>query len=149
MSLVPSLRAGDKNTVLLRPEIREFVENVSGETVSDTFNTDLNDDSLSDKFVGVTCGTGGCEYHCFLRHSGENYAYIGNLLLNKDGFEILKTKHNGINDILAYWHLSGSEGELIRFEYDGHNFKRKSTIKGSSELFNLLQPSVCRPELDD
>ena len=57
------------------------------------------------------------------------------------GFEILKTSHNGINDILAYIKSNVAEGSLVRYEHDGKTYIVKMQVKSQKEAFELIRPS--------
>lgn len=131
-----------KGTFNSESDILDFVKKSTFEVISDTFSLDLNDDSIPDKLIGITCGTGGCVYYCFLRNLTNSYNFIGTLSIHRLGFEILKTKHFGLNDILSYWHMNAGEGVLSRIEYNGNEYKLKYHTTVSSELFNLFEPNI-------
>ena len=123
-------------------ELREFVESISLETISDEFEVDLNDDNKPEKLIGVTCGNGGCEYYCFKNLDAQKYKFIGTIWLHRMGFEVLKTNHNGFNDILSYWHSNAAEGILKRDEFDGKEYRNTVSINIESKLFNILRTTV-------
>lgn len=89
----------------------------------------MNDDSNTEKLIGVTCGNGGCVYYCFQNMSNHKYKFINTIFINRGGFEVLKTKRNGFNDILCYLHSNVSEGTLARYEFNGEEYKTKISIK--------------------
>ena len=117
----------------------------SCEKAKDEFEIDLNDDGMPEYFIGVLCGNGGCEYHCFENIDDQKFKYIGPIFLQRGGFEILKTKHHRFSDILSYSHTSATTGTLTRYEFDGHQYRvRYGPKEVSSSFFELLRPATVK-----
>jgi hypothetical protein len=109
-------------------KLESFVVSQSGEQVSQSLEIDLNSDGENDKLIGVTCGNAGCNYYVFIKTGGNSYIHKGSIFLNAMGFEILKTSHRGINDILAYIRSNVNEGALVRYEHDGRTYIVKTQL---------------------
>jgi hypothetical protein len=94
-------------------------------------------------FVAATeeCGNSGCPFYIFKKMQGTSYKYLTNLFLDRGGFQFLKTKHHGLNDILSYSHLSAAEGTLGWYEFDGNNYQeRESKVIPSSDFNSRITP---------
>jgi hypothetical protein len=125
-----------------RKDLREFVNSICHEPIDDEFEVDLNEDGRPERLLGVACGNGGCQYNCFMSLGEERFKFIGSLLINRGGFEVLKTKHEGVHDILSYWHTSAESGSLTRYEFDGKEYGVKKRIDNvNSIFFELLRPT--------
>jgi hypothetical protein len=125
-----------------RKDLREFVSSICHEPIDDEFEVDLNDDGRPERLMGVTCGNGGCQYNCFMNLGEERFKFIGSLFINRRGFEVLRTKHGGVHDILGYWHTSAESGSLTRYEFDGEKYGVKKRIDNvSPSFFELLRPT--------
>lgn len=122
-------------------ELESFVVSQSSEVVSHSFEIDLNSDGENDKLIGVTCGNAGCCYYVFVRTDSKSYSYKGTVHLHSNGFEILRTSHNGMNDLLAYWRLGADGGYIVRYEHDGSIYKETVRANVTSRAFQLLRPS--------
>lgn len=98
-------------------------------------------------FVAATenCGNAGCDFYIFKKAQGKSYQYLPNLFLDCGGFQFLKTKHHGLNDILSYSHLSAAEGTLVRQEFDGKNYQTRENkvIPGSDFSSRITTPEPC------
>jgi hypothetical protein len=98
-------------------------------------------------FVAATedCGNAGCDFYIFKKAQGKSYLYLTNLFLDCGGFQFLKTKHHGLNDMLSYSHLSAAEGTLLREEFDGKNYQtRESKVIPSSDFSSKIStPEPC------
>jgi hypothetical protein len=94
-------------------------------------------------FIAATdeCGNAGCHFYVFKKAQGTSYKYLTNVFLDRGGFQFLKTKHHGLNDILFYSHLSAAEGTLGRYEFDGKNYQeRTSEVIPSSDFNSRITP---------
>jgi hypothetical protein len=94
-------------------------------------------------FIGSreSCGNAGCEYYIFKKTDAKSYTFVTTIFLHRVGFQFLKTKHHGFNDILSYHHMSASEGELAHFEFDGKQYEEgESEIIQSSEFDSRIKP---------
>jgi hypothetical protein len=92
-------------------------------------------------FVAATenCGNAGCDFYVFKKAQGKSYEFLTKVFLNHGGFQFLKTKHHGLNDILSYSHLSAAEGTLVRDEFDGTNYQeRESEVIPSSDFSSRI-----------
>ena len=119
------------------------IRQIVGTSISHELSADLNDDDTDDRLIAAgSCGNAGCTYFCFVKLSQDQYRYIGTVFLHRLGFEVLKTKHNGMSDLLSYSRLNASEGSLLRHEFNGSEYEVTTTASGSSELFNLLRSNV-------
>jgi len=128
---------------LSKSELRNFVISVSGETIGDEFEVDLNDDDKPEYLIGDLCGNGGCQYHIFKNLSNGKYQYVGATFIQRGGFEVLKTMHNGFNDILGYSHSSARTGSLTRYEFTRGKYDSTVSLQEvSSDLYKLLRPSI-------
>jgi len=133
-----------------RKNLRAFVHSITSENINDEFEADLNDDGRTEHLVGVLCGNGGCQYYCFENIEGQKFRFIGLLFIQHGGFEVLKTKHHGFNDILSYSHSSAGSGSLTRYEFDGEQYQAKTYIKEvSSNFFELLRPTAIQQKGQD
>jgi len=133
-----------------RKDLRAFVHSVTSENINDEFETDLNDDGRPEHLIGVLCGNGGCQYYCFENIEGQKFRLIGLLFIQRGGFEVLKAKHHGFNDILNYSHSSAGSGSLTRYEFDGQQYQAKTWIKEvSSNFFELLRPTAIQQKGQD
>lgn len=134
------------NVVRVMEEVRvsldeSEIERVVNESISHELLIDLNGDGIQDRMIASTdCGNAGCTYYCFLADRAE-YRFIGSLFLHRLGFEVMKTKHNGVMDILAYARGSAFDGALIRYEFNGTQYVIASTVEGNSGLFELIRPT--------
>jgi len=123
-------------------DLHGFVRSVTSENIDDQFEIDLNDDGKLECLIGVLCGNGGCQYYCFENMGNQKFRSIGSLFIQRGGFEVLKTKHHGFNDILNYSHSSAKSGSLTRYEFDGRQYQAKTCLKEvSSSFFQLLRPT--------
>jgi hypothetical protein len=92
-------------------------------------------------FVAATedCGNAGCNFYVFKKTQGKSYQYLTKIFLNHNGFQFLKTRHHGLNDILFYAHDSAAQGTLVRYEYDGKNYEeRESEVISSSDFSSRI-----------
>jgi hypothetical protein len=80
-------------------------------------------------------GNAGNSYSVFL-NNGAAYKYAGEIFLHDQAFEVLKTKHFGVNDILAYLRDGADSGVLVTYEYDGKQFLSKTTVKIKADEFD-------------
>ena len=121
---------------LNKSELRNFVNSVSGETIGDEFEVDLNGDEKPEYLIGDLCGNGGCQYHIFKNLSNGKYQYIGVTFLQRGQFEVLKTMHNGFSDILGFNHSSATTASLSRSEFNG--IKYVTTVSFQEVSYDLL-----------
>jgi hypothetical protein len=144
--VAPSFARGNEKingSNLSKSELRNFVNSVSGETIGDEFEIDLTNDGIPEYLIGDLCGNGGCQYHIFKNMSNGRYQYVGATSLQRGSFEVLKTMHNGFNDILGYSHGSARSGSLTRYEFNGEQYNTTVSFQEvSSEYFKLLRPNI-------
>ena len=85
-----------------------------------------------------TCGNAGCDYYIFRKSQNNSYEYLTTTFMNS-GFQFLKTKHHGMNDMLSCFHVDASECSLIRYEFDGTTYQERSREPiASSELYSRM-----------
>jgi hypothetical protein len=92
-------------------------------------------------FLAATedCGNAGCDFYVLKKAQGESYQYLTKVFLNHNGFQFLKTKHHGLDDILFYAHVSAAQGTLVRYEFDGKsNQERESEVIPSSDFSSRI-----------
>lgn len=119
------------------------IQQIVGTSISHELSADLNDDDTDDRLIAAgACGNAGCTYFCFIKLSEDQYRYIGTVFLHRLGFEVLKTKHNGMSDLLSYSRRNAAEGSLLRHEFNGSEYEVTATASGNSGLFNLLRSNV-------
>lgn len=119
------------------------VQRIAGSDVAHELSVDLNDDRVADRLIASTdCGNAGCTYFCFVRLGDNEYRFVGQIFLHRLGFEVLKTEHNGLSDILSYSRVNAAEGSLLRHAFNGAEYEIASSVTGSSGLFDLLIPSA-------
>jgi hypothetical protein len=136
-----SRKVFDKSNLDKR-DLHAFVQSITSENISDQFEIDLNDDGKPEYLIGVLCGNGGCQYYCFENMDNQKFTFVGSLFIQRGGFEVLKTKHHGFNDILNYSHSSAKSGSLTRYEFNGQQYEVKSCLREvSSSFFELLRPT--------
>lgn len=136
-----SKKAFDKSN-LSKNDLHSFVQSMTSENINDQFEIDLNDDGRAEYLIGVLCGNGGCQYYCFENMDNRKFSFVGSLFIQRGGFEVLKAKHHGFNDILNYSHSSAGSGILTRYEFDGQQYQAKICLKEvSSSFFELLRPT--------
>jgi uncharacterized protein YecT (DUF1311 family) len=122
-----------------KTELYNFAKLTSEETIGSELEVDLNDDGKDEYLAGALCGNGGCEYHYFMNLGNNKYKYLGVFDLHRMGFEILKAKHNGFNDIWGYWHGGGGIGYLTRYEFNGQEYSKKASVEVNENVFDLLR----------
>jgi len=128
---------------LNKSELRNFVNLVSGETIGDEFEVDLNGDKKPEYLIGDLCGNGGCQYHIFKNVDNGKYQYVDATHLQRGQFEVLKTMHNGFNDILGFSHGGGGIGSLSRYEFNGSKYDTTISFHDVSyDYFKLLRPTI-------
>jgi hypothetical protein len=134
-------RVFDKSS-LGKKDLHAFVQSMTSENINDQFEIDLNDDGRPEYLIGVLCGNGGCQYYCFENMGNQKFRFAGSLFIQRGGFEVLKAKHHGFNDILNYSHSSAGTGTLTRYEFNGQQYQAKICLKEvSSSFFELLRPT--------
>jgi hypothetical protein len=143
---VPSVYARDRKidgSNLNQNDLRNFVNSVSGETIGDEFGIDLTNDEKPEYLIGDLCGNGGCQYHIFKNLGGGKYQYAGATFLQRGRFEVLKTRHNGFNDILGFSHGGGGIGSLSRYEFNGSKYDTTISFHDVSyDYFKFLRPTI-------
>jgi hypothetical protein len=59
------------------------------------------------------------------------------------GFQFLKTKHHGMNDMLDCFHVNAGECKLARLEFDGKNYQARD---GEAIDSSTLSSRIPAPE---
>ncbi len=123
--------------------LNSFVEDLWGDPVVKKTEIDFDSDSLDDILVCTTCGNSVCNCHIFLQTTSNKYLHLNGILPinfsdSSSNFEILRKNNRGMNDLLIYNHLGSDNYKLMRYAFDGSQYKEIATIKGGSELSKFI-----------
>ncbi|MGZ3792190.1 MAG: hypothetical protein ACXVCP_07570 [Bdellovibrio sp.] len=113
------------------------------------FYLDINDDGIPDLFVTGTSliGNAGAPFHVFLAEE-KKFKDLGEVFLDQNAFQLLKTKHHKVHDIKVCSHLSASECVLRTYVFDGtkYNEKTNRTISGIKFKEEIPSPNSVKFE---
>jgi hypothetical protein len=128
-----------KIDTLHKEQILEYIRTQTRETEFVSIQRDLNDDGVKDLLVGLKCSPGkACLYYCFIK-AKKKYITAGTVYFDRSCAEILKTKHNGLCDILAYMAKDDETGNLVRYEFNGSKYEMAGSVRGTNKLKKLIR----------
>ena len=117
------------------------------EHLTQSIEFDLNSDGKNEYLESAGCGNGFCNFVFYQMDPKLNglYRCIGGLDIHPLAFEVLRSKHHGWSDLLAYFHGSATEGRIARLEFNGNNYVETAGFDGKSAIGELLRPSYIEP----
>jgi hypothetical protein len=96
------------------------------------FEADIDHDGIPELFVSSSKvqGNAGGDYFVF-KPQGNNYAYLGSLLLHPRAFKILPMEADRQPRMMLYWRSGAGQGTLATVKYTGREFTvvQKETIE--------------------
>jgi len=101
---------------------------------------DLNTDNIPEILIPYSGGSGGSDYFVY-QITKEGYLSLGSIsciLMQK-----LPTQHNGLNDLMLYWHLSADDGFLSIAEYNGISYEEVKSMPVILE--QAVQEKIFKP----
>ncbi len=114
----------DKNKIYIRDIYYDYWKEEKKEDTHLFFLSrnykDLNSDGIPEVLIPYYGGSGGSDYKVF-QITKEGYLSLGSISYIL--IQTLPSQHNGMNDLMYYWHLSASDGYLHVAEYNGFSYE--------------------------
>ncbi len=136
------LKASESTQFKSKIEVIKYLQKNTAAKEFKELKLDINLDQNKELLVGTDCSREGpCLYHIFEMLKSGGFQFKGTVLLHSF-FEVLAQKSNGYCDILQAQMDSNNHFQLVRYEFNGKDYKPGPSIRTNSKVSTILKSSL-------